>query len=92
MSTGTEDHDQDHSEMMGKAIMRGIAFGVPIAYVVMVLGFWLIFERDFTKALETSAMPALLTGSFFGGFAGISAFELARGRDEKAERLRRRNG
>ena len=30
MSTGTEDHDQDHSEMMGKAIMRGIAFGVPV--------------------------------------------------------------
>lgn len=92
MTADPEDHDQEHSANMGKAIIRGMAFGIPIAYVLMLLGFWLLFERDFTRALETSAMPALLTGSFFGGFAGISMFELARGREEKAARLRRRNG
>jgi hypothetical protein len=92
VSTGTEDHDDDHSAAMGKSIARGIAIGIPVTYVVMLLGFWLVLDRDFGRALETAALPALLTGSFFGGFAGISASELARGRAEKAARSRGRNG
>lgn len=87
MSTGEE---HDHGGDMGKSIMKGIAGGIPVTYLVMVVGFWLLLDRNFARALETAALPALLTGAFFGGFAGISAFELSRARQERAARSDRR--
>jgi hypothetical protein len=65
-------HEQDDDARLGRAVARGILFGLPIAYVLLVLGLWLLFDRDLTTALQTSALPGLLLGVFFGGFFGVT--------------------
>jgi len=70
VTSGT--HDDDHDARLGRSVAQGIVFGLPVAYVLLVVALWLMLDQDFTKALETAALPGVLMGVFFGGFFGVA--------------------
>ncbi len=57
---------------MGPAIIRGIAFGIPIVLIGMVFAIWLITDLDLLDSLVTALLPGILLGAFGGGFAGLA--------------------
>ncbi len=57
---------------MGKAIIRGILIGLPLTFVVLTLGIYLITNNDIFDSMATAILPAILLGTFGGGFAGMA--------------------
>lgn len=68
--TSTEHRDIDEGKF-GRSVARGAGIGIPIAFVVITLAVWLMLDVSFGKAFAISAWPAILTGGFAGGFAGV---------------------
>ncbi len=63
----------EHGEArMMKAVVKGVLIGLPVALVGMTLALWFFTDRDLAAAAATSILPAVLTGVFFGGFAGMA--------------------
>jgi hypothetical protein len=87
----TADSTQDEIEAaaaersFGRAVVKGILITLPIGYVFLVFALLLMTGWKVSRAFETAILPGVLIGVFFGGFAGVSAFELARTRRERAE-------
>ena len=76
---------------MAKSLLKGITIGLPVSYVGLVLGLWILTERDLVKSLETSVLPGLLIGVFFGGFFGMAIMLLGVEREERQRKSRARN-
>jgi hypothetical protein len=79
--------DSEFDRRFGSMVMKGVLIGLPIAYVGLVLGLWLLTDRNLVQSLETAILPGLLIGVFFGGFSGMASALLAA---ERVERLRKR--
>ncbi len=62
----------DSGARMMKSVVRGVAVGLPVIFTGMVLALWIFTDRDLGAALATSILPGILTGVFFGGFAGMA--------------------
>lgn len=58
---------------MGKAIMRGVAVGLPVAVVGITVAVWLITDLSWVDSFATALLPGVLFGGFAGGFAGVAA-------------------
>lgn len=65
--------DAARDSEMGKAIMRGVLLGLPIAIVGLTVGIWLITGQDLITSAMTAILPGVLLGVFGGGFAGMAA-------------------
>lgn len=62
----------DDGTRMMKAVVQGVLIGLPVIFVGMTLALWIFTDRDLGGALATSILPGILTGVFFGGFAGMA--------------------
>lgn len=71
MAGGMADQE-NQSDPMGPAIIRGIAFGIPLALIGLSLGLWLITDQDLMHSVLTALLPGILLGAFGGGFAGVA--------------------
>jgi hypothetical protein len=58
---------------MGPAIIRGIIIGIPVVFVGLSIGIWLITDLDIFESMTTALLPGILLGAFGGGFAGMAA-------------------
>jgi hypothetical protein len=58
---------------MGKAIIRGILIGLPVALVGLTVAILLITDNSLAVSIETAALPGVLLGTFGGGFAGMAS-------------------
>lgn len=58
---------------MGRAIVRGIAFGFPICLIGLTLAIWLVTDQDIVDSFAAALLPGVLLGGFAGGFAGVAA-------------------
>jgi hypothetical protein len=88
VDTQSEQNEQAAIEAeasFGKAIVKGILITLPVGYLFLVGALLLMTDWNVSRAFETAILPGVLIGVFFGGFAGVSAFELARTRRERAE-------
>lgn len=65
-----EQPDQD--SRMGKAVVRGVAIGLPLAIVALTLVVWAITDLDLGDSFATALLPGVLLGGFAGGFAGVA--------------------
>ena len=66
------EHEQDIDDgRFGRSVILGAAVGLPIAFVVITLVVWLLFDVSLDKAVAISVWPAILTGGFVGGFVGV---------------------
>lgn len=63
---------EHHSELMGKAIIKGVIIGVPAVLVFLTVAIWLITDLDWFTSFATALLPGILLGAFGGGFAGMS--------------------
>jgi hypothetical protein len=57
---------------MGKAIIRGVMIGVPLALVVLTATIYMITDNTLGVSLMTAILPGVLLGTFGGGFAGMA--------------------
>lgn len=57
---------------MMRAVIKGVLIGLPVVLVGMTLALWVFTDRDLGAAAATSILPGVLTGVFFGGFAGMA--------------------
>lgn len=67
----TEHEDRDDGRDMIRLVTRGVLVALPIAVVGLVLIIWATTDRDLPSSLATAAVPSVLIGVFFGGFAGM---------------------
>jgi hypothetical protein len=63
---------EHHSELMGKAIIRGVLIGVPTMLVLLTITVYLITDIGWRESAATAVLPGILLGAFGGGFAGMS--------------------
>ncbi len=63
---------EHHSELMGKAIIKGVIIGLPVVLVFLTISIWLITDLDWFDSFATALLPGILLGAFGGGFAGMS--------------------
>ena len=68
----THGDDTTADSRMGKAVFRGVAFGVPTAIVLLTLAMWLITSQDLGDSFATALLPGVLLGGFAGGFVGLT--------------------
>lgn len=73
MAEHTEDTDITRDVRMGRAIVRGIAFGFPLCLLGLTIAVWLITDQDIFDSFATALLPGILLGGFAGGFAGVAA-------------------
>jgi len=64
--------NDDSGVRMMKSVVQGVLIGLPVIFIAMTLALWIFTDRDFAGALVTSILPGILTGVFFGGFAGMA--------------------
>jgi hypothetical protein len=64
--------ESNEPDPMGPAIIRGIAFGIPIVLIGMTFAIYLITDLDLLGSLVTALLPGILLGAFGGGFAGLA--------------------
>lgn len=57
---------------MGRAIVRGVAFGIPICLIGLTLAIWLITDQDIVDSFVTALLPGVSLGGFAGGFVGVA--------------------
>jgi len=69
---GAED-ESTRGARMGKAVIRGIAIGIPICLIGLTLAIWAITDLDLKDSFVTAALPGVSLGGFAGGFAGVAA-------------------
>lgn len=72
MSVHSDEVEAAQSARMGKAILKGLAFGFPVCLVVLTVAVWLITDLDLADAFATAILPGILLGGFAGGFAGVA--------------------
>lgn len=59
---------------VGKAVLRGVTFGVPIVFAIVTLvALW--GGVGIVAAMTTAALPALVAGPYFGTLVAVSAEE-----------------
>ncbi|MGH8945034.1 MAG: hypothetical protein ACRDVL_02665 [Acidimicrobiia bacterium] len=68
-----EDRDAARSARMRRAIVRGIAVGVPICVVGLTLAIWMLTDLGLMDSFVAAVLPGAGLGGFAGGFAGIAA-------------------
>jgi heme/copper-type cytochrome/quinol oxidase subunit 4 len=73
MAEHSEEADVTRDARMGKAILKGLAVGLPISIVLMTIAVWLITDLDLADSFATALWPAILFGGFAGGFAGVAS-------------------
>jgi hypothetical protein len=74
-ATMTETTDAQQAEFearMGRAIVRGVLVGLPLAFVLLTGALVLFADRDLAGAAVTAILPTALLGVFGGGFAGVA--------------------
>ena len=59
--------------IMGRAIVRGVAIGLPVVIVGLTLAIWIFTKNDLADSFATAILPGVLLGAFGGGFAGMAA-------------------
>jgi hypothetical protein len=57
---------------MGKAILRGVIIGVPLAFIVLTATIYMITDNTLAISAMTAILPGVLLGTFGGGFAGMA--------------------
>ena len=72
MSEATSENGLTPAARMGKAIARGVVFGVPACLALITIGVWLITDLDIADSFAAAALPGVLLGGFAGGFAGMA--------------------
>jgi hypothetical protein len=65
--------ESEQPDSMGPAIIRGIIVGIPLVFVLMSVGIWLITDLDVFESMTTALLPGVLLGAFGGGFAGMAS-------------------
>ncbi|MGB7859819.1 MAG: hypothetical protein WBM90_04925 [Acidimicrobiia bacterium] len=73
MSEQTVESEITPAARMGKAILRGVAIGIPLSIVALTVAVWLITPNDWADSFATALLPGVLLGGFSGGFAGMAA-------------------
>ncbi len=73
MAEQSEQAEVTQDARMGRAIVKGIAFGFPLCLIGLTLGVWLITDQDLVDSFATALLPGILLGGFAGGFAGVAA-------------------
>lgn len=73
MAEHSEELDSSRDARMGKAIIRGIAFGFPAAVLFLTAAIFLITDLDLADSFATALLPGILLGGFAGGFVGVAA-------------------
>ncbi len=66
-----EDHAAEQEGAMVRAVLKGIAVALPLA-LAGIFAMLVAIGQPWNKALATSWLPGVLTGVFFGGFAGVA--------------------
>lgn len=61
-----------HDARMGRAILRGIMFGLSVALIGLTIGIYLITDNSWSVSAMTALLPGILLGTFGGGFAGMA--------------------
>lgn len=61
-----ENEDLRFARTVGKAML----IGLPVAWLVITLGVWLVTGQPFGRAATAAAVASVLMGVFGGGFAG----------------------
>lgn len=64
--------DSNGDSRTGKAIIRGVLIGLPLTFIVLTLGIFLITNNDIFDSMATAILPSILLGTFGGGFAGMA--------------------
>lgn len=64
--------DSNGDGRMGKAIIRGVLIGLPLTFIGLTLGIFLITNNDIFDSMATAILPSILLGTFGGGFAGMA--------------------
>lgn len=67
------DTESTQAAAMGKAIMRGIIIGLPVAIIGLTAAVWAITDNDLADSFATAILPGVLLGAFGGGFAGMAS-------------------
>jgi hypothetical protein len=68
-----EHGDQAADGRLGRAILRGVMIGVPVALIGLTIAVWLISDQDIFVSFATALLPGILLGAFGGGFAGMTS-------------------
>jgi hypothetical protein len=69
---GMEEHEASPDGRMGRAIVRGVMIGLPVTFIGLSLGIYLITNNDIFDSMATAILPGILLGTFGGGFAGMA--------------------
>jgi hypothetical protein len=72
MSDQIVENEVTPAARMGKAIVRGVIIGVPLAIVFLTISVLLITDLDLGGSLVTALLPGVLLGGFAGGFTGLT--------------------
>ena len=68
-----EDDAAVHGARMVRAVVLGIAWGVPAAIAGLTVALRLAVTPDWLEAFSTAVWPGVLVGVFGGGFVGMVA-------------------
>jgi hypothetical protein len=68
----SEHTDESSDSVMGRAVLRGVAIGLPTAIVALTFVVWAITDLDLGDSFATALLPGVLLGGFAGGFAGVA--------------------
>ncbi|MBW3667228.1 MAG: hypothetical protein KY394_06505 [Actinobacteria bacterium] len=69
----TEDHEDERSSRMGRAITRGIIVAMPVCVIGLTLAIWVLTDQGLMDSFVTAILPGTALGGFAGGFAGLAA-------------------
>lgn len=72
MAEHSDEAEAARDARVGKAILRGVAFGFPVCLVFLTVAIWLITDMSIAESFFTAFLPGILLGGFAGGFAGIA--------------------
>lgn len=72
MSDQIAENEITPAARMGKAIVRGVIIGIPLAIVFLTISVLLITDLDLGGSLVTALLPGVLLGGFTGGFTGLT--------------------
>lgn len=66
------DHEDENVDLvMGKAVLKGAMFGLPVMVVFLSAVVWFITDQSLATSITTGILPGVLLGVFGGGFIGI---------------------
>jgi preprotein translocase subunit SecF len=66
------DRDAETTALMGKAIVKGVLIGLPVALIGLTVTIYLITDNSWAVSAMTALLPGILLGTFGGGFAGMA--------------------